>query len=38
VLTGATTAADASAGPIVPDFVLDGLQELLPATSRGAAT
>ena len=38
VLTGATTAAAAAAGPVAPDYVLDGLHELLPAMSRGVPT
>ena len=38
VLTGATSADEAGSDPITPDFVLEGLHELLPDDPTGAAT
>jgi HAD superfamily hydrolase (TIGR01450 family) len=36
VLTGATSAADAAEDEIKPDYILDGIHQLLPTTHRGA--
>ncbi len=36
VLTGATSAADVAQESVKPDYVLDGIHQLLPPTQRGA--
>jgi hypothetical protein len=38
VLTGATSAAAAAGASVMPDFVLDGLQQLLATDPTGATT
>jgi HAD superfamily hydrolase (TIGR01450 family) len=38
VLSGATSAADAAEAEIKPDYILDGLHQLLPSTHRGEPT
>jgi NagD protein len=38
VLTGATSSEVAAGGSVAPDFVLDGLQQLLAADRTGAPT